>query len=586
MRVTNIIEKIRDIDGAVLREINMGMGVENRLKIEILHKEDYLKWDYFCKRLKEECKTIKVQKRFPFLTFVFPLQETPLKEAVNKFENALDRKFYLIEEPPEINMTIIAKVTNLCNIDCQYCYDRPFREALGHNKIISIDKVDRMIELAAKHAREVTIIWHGGEPTLAGVDFYKRIYEEVFPKYPYACFFTDLQTNGTLIDDNWISLAKKYNIGIGSSYNATNEDLRHTTEDNVLGSKKHNIHNTLDNVKKARDSELPIGVIDVITKENFRNLIDVYEFYKKEGVNSCFNEVHNAGEAEKHDFLFMTKEEQEEYTEIMSKYFAHWARDIDDGCYTDRFASEYIQILFTGSSNVCHNSSHCVNHWVGVNSNGDIFPCDRALRDKKYRIGNINEFNSFLEAYNSEKYINYADERECKLITYCSKCNIVDYCHGNCPMIDIDENNSAAIPNKYSCQMVHIHLLCAYKALIGLDINECNFILRRFLIENCLFLPDEIPELLEKLGMTKEFKNLDFKSKESDLYSKEFELFRAINSPKQEYKLSCKMTGIMDYSLEENVIDDRFDRAVGMIKARAESLEKNIKSVDKEVLLG
>ena len=46
------------------------------------------------------------------------------------------------------------------------------------------------------------------------------------------------------------------------------------------------------------------------------------------------------------------------------------------------------------------------------------------------------------------------------------------------------------------------------------------------------------------------------------------------------------MTGIMDYSLEENVIDDRFDRAVGMIKARAESLEKNIKSVDKEVLLG
>ena len=586
MRVTNIVEKIRDIDGTVLREINVGMGVENRLKIEILHREDYLKWDYFCKRLKEECKTIKVQKRFPFITFVFPLQETPLKEAIKKFEESLDRKYFLIEEPPEMNMTIIAKVTNLCNIDCQYCYDRPFREALGHNKIISFDKVDRMVELASKYAREITLIWHGGEPTLAGVDFYKKIYDEILPKYPYASFVTDIQTNGTLIDEKWVELAKKYDIGVGSSYNATNEDLRHTTEDNALGSRKHNIHSTFENIKNAEKLGLPIGVIDVITKENFRNLIDVYEFYKKEGITSCFNEVHNSGEAEKHDFLFMTKEEQAEYTEVMSKYFAYWARDIDDKCFTDRFASEYIQILFTGNSNVCHNGSQCLNCWVGINSNGDIFPCDRALKDKKYRIGNINDFNSFLEVYNSEKYSNYACERESKLNAFCSRCDIVDYCHGNCPMIDIDENNSAAIPNKYSCQMIHIHLLCAYRALIGLDINECNYILRRFLIANCLFLPNEIPKLLELLGLSQEFKALDFNSKKLTLHSKEFELFSVINSPKNEYKLDCNMTGvIMEYALKDNDIDNRFEKAADMIKARAKSLEKNIKSVDKGCLL-
>ena len=118
-------------------------------------------------------------------------------------------------------------------------------------------------------------------------------------KFDYICAVHNETGTGLLNDIKKIGkLAKKYNIGIGSSYNATNEDLRHTTEDNILGSKKHNIHNTLDNVKKARDSKLPIGVIDVITKENFRNLIDVYEFYKKEGINSCFNEVHNAGEAD------------------------------------------------------------------------------------------------------------------------------------------------------------------------------------------------------------------------------------------------------------------------------------------------
>lgn len=576
MRVTNIIEKIRDIDGVLLKEINIGMGLENRLKIEILHKEDYLKWSYFCKRVNEDCKTIKVQKRYPFLTFVFPLQETALAEAATKFEKALGRKFYLIEEPYQECITIIAKITNLCNIDCQYCYDRPFREVLGHNKIMSMDKLEKMIELAAKHARDVMIVWHGGEPTLAGVDYYKKIYEEIFLKYPYATFHTDLQTNGTLIDEKWVELAKKYEMGIGSSYNATQENLRHTTEDNILGSKEHNIHNTLANVKKANDLGLPIGIIDVITKENYKNMIDVYEFYKKECIQSCFNEVHNSGEAEKHDFLFITKEEQTEYTEVISTYFAYWARDIDDRCYADRFASEYIQILFTGQSNVCHNSSHCVNRWAGVNSNGDIYPCDRALKDKKYRIGNINEFDSFLEVYNSEKYNNYVKERESKLNTYCSKCDIVDYCHGNCPMIDIDENNSAAIPNKYSCQMVRIHLLCAYKALMGLSIEECNHILRRFLIKNCLFLPSEIPELIEKLGLSSEFSSIDLKPDNATLESKAFELFRAINSPKDKYKLNDKMVILPELDASESIVDDRFERAIKMISARAESLKKSL----------
>ena len=70
-----------------------------------------------------------------------------------------------------------------------------------------------------------------------------------------------------------------------------------------------------------------------------------------------------------------------------------------------------------------------------------------------------------------------------------------------------------------------------------------------------------------------------FFKEETDLYSKEFEMFRTINSPKEKYKLACKMTGIMDYSLADTVVDDRFDRAVKMIKARADSL---FKSIDKE----
>lgn len=134
-----------------------------------------------------------------------------------------------------------------------------------------------------------------------------------------------------------------------------------------------------------------------------------------------------------------------------------------------------------------------------------------------------------------------------------------------------------------TCQTPNIPLLCAYKALIGLNIEDCNHILRRFLIKNCLFLPDEIPQLIEKLGLSEKFDSVDFKSDNVSLYNKEFEMFKTINSPKDEYKLLCGPQDIKQATYPDAVIvDDRFERAVDIIKERAKSLENDLKIVDME----
>lgn len=575
MNTSNIIKEINSIEGIVLKEANFGIGSENRLTIHILNKKDYLKWEYFIERMKEHKVNIKVKKRYPAVTFVFPSPNETFKEALCSFEEILQKKYYLIEKPAKDSVTIIAKVTNLCNLDCQYCYDKPFRDKLGHNGIIPFEKLDKVMDMASKYAKSVTFIWHGGEPTLVGVDYVRRFFDEVLPKYPYADYEISMQTNGTLLDEEWFRLAKEKKLDLGSSYNATQEDLRHTKEDNALGSEQHNIFSVLENIKAAKKHDITTGVIDVMTKENHKRLIDIYEFYKREGVDACFNEIHNAGEAEKHDFLFLTKKDIQSYDEVATEYFTHWVNDKDEEAFVDRYASEYIRLLLTGDSTVCHNSGRCLKRWMGINSNGDIYPCDRALGEK-YRMGNIDEINSFNELYSSPQYIRYNSERLDKITATCSLCNIYAYCKGNCPMQDIDEHNSAAIANKYSCQMMKMNLLCAYKALLNTDINKCNPYMRNFLIKKCLFLPQEIPALIERLGLTEEFGPLDFSMNTAMLTSREFEVFTIFNPPDIELQLVDKYIDISQTDIHYQD-DDRLERAITYMKKRAKDFTESLK---------
>ena len=331
----------------------------------------------------------------------------------------------------------------------------------------------------------------------------------------------------------------------------------------------------LANIEEARKHNVSIGVIDVLTKENHHKVIDIYEFYKKIGVNACFNEIHKAGEATQHDLLFETREEIEMYEKNTAAYFAYWINDQDERHFADRYASHYIQLLMIGDGGVCNYSGRCIYHWVGLNSNGDLYPCDRPL-GPKYRIGNIIEFDSFMDVFSTPAYQRYAVERSTKIKESCSQCVVFPYCKGGCPMKDIDENRTAAKPNGYACRITKANLLSAYRALHMTDIETCNASMRTFLITNCLFLPKEIPVLLEKLGITGRFPNLHYDADTASFSSTEFEVFQAINSPNSEDQL-CLDLDYDERSLGSyhgpRMEDNRFERAIELLKEKAEYLQ-------------
>ena len=142
-------------------------------------------------------------------------------------------------------------------------------------------------------------------------------------------------------------------------------------------------------------------------------------------------------------------------------------------------------------------------------------------------------------------------------------------------MKDIDEHETAEKPNQYACKMMKINLMCAYKALHRTTIDTCNSSMRRFLIANCLYLPKEIPGLLEALDIKGKFPNLSYEVERASFTSPEFKMFQAINSPDRNDYL------VPDLDLNERTLgtysgnkgeDTRLERTKELLKKRSESL--------------
>lgn len=560
-RIYSMLLSIEDISTV----LNSGDG-----EIEILIKpENRMKWAYFNEKVEDEIPMLGIVVEEAKLRYLFPLDRHQKELAIKKFEEILEKKYYLIEKPPAVTLTIICKVTNLCNLDCKYCYDRPFRDKLGHNRNLTLEELDKLLDMATRHAEEVDWIFHGGEPTLVGADYYRKFFSDIVPKYPYAKFDFAIQTNGTLLDREWFELSKETGLNIGSSYSAKSEDHRHTKNDNESVKKGENIFDVIPKLKQAKEMDLDIGVIDVVTKSNMPDMIGRYEFYKAEKIDVAFNNVEETGEAENFSFIFKTGKEKRFYLESATEYFTYWLNDKDENCINERYAAMYAQLLLTGECGTCNFGCECQTRWIGVNSNGDIYPCDRPLGEK-YRIGNLNDFTSFVEVFATEKYKRFIDERYHKKQNYCSKCFVRSYCKSGCPLVDIDKHDSAAFPNRYSCTMMKLNLTAMYRALMNTDIESCNNFMKEFITANTCVLPKEIPEVLKKMGLDNCFPNLQWDSSSGKLNSTEFQLFRAFNTPDAENRLTGEVyeIGKCEEEAEAMGSEDRLSRVVELFEEK------------------
>ncbi len=407
------------------------------------------------------------------------------------------------------NWSLLVKPTCDCNINCEYCFASAERKK-NKDKVMTVELVEHIAKLAGEHAENIQWIWHGGEPTLVGAEWYRKV-QTIFYKYFRTKYDQKMQSNGTLIDDSWFELLEDYDIAIGISFDAFNQNTR-TSHKYVL-----------EIIKKLEEANGGAGVIAVITSNNYNRMIELYEYFKRNlNCQPAFNQIFTT-DPDKNGLRISP----EEYKKAFAYFYQYWLFDTSDIARAERTAMSATHHVIGNREHVCTNTD-CRLNWLGVSPVGEIYPCDRQFNES-YSMGYIQDYASIAEIYESENFRKYYYEVEERFKNHCEPCGYGDYCKGGCNANAVEATGSAAGIDKVYCQIFKQRFDIVYNILRKVDLyrDKINKNLFHLFATHPFFPVLEIKQFLASLGYSTEW---DYTPTGKEmLNSTEFKIFRVFN---------------------------------------------------------
>lgn len=301
---------------------------------------------------------------------------------------------------------------------------------------MSFDTLRKIFSATIPYYDEVRFIWHGGEPTSMGKAFYKeviRLQKEINKNNTKIT--NSIQSNLTLLDCGFAKFLIENGFKIGSSFDGTKNDLT-----------RFNSQKILDGRKIVTDNGGRVGFICVVQRKNIDNLIEDYEWFKKNHINYTLNQ-YMATPPYENDELFVPTEH---YIKRICELYDYWAKDV--GCNINiSYFEDFIDYHLFGKKYLCCYNS-CLGKHIGVQYNGDIYNCNRDF-PKEYSFGNIHDYTDIHQCFESagfENLVKKAVERR----NYCKEnCEIYDFCNGGCNSTSL-MGGDISRGNKYVCDTI------------------------------------------------------------------------------------------------------------------------------------
>lgn len=289
--------------------------------------------------------------------------------------------------------------------------------------------ISQIVALCHRKRREaLTLIWHGGEPLLWGIDNYRRIFDFAEKHNESMHIKQCVQTNLSLIDEEYIKLFKEHKVKIGFSLDGT-KPINDAQRLAINGKGTFDI--IMNKVRMCKAAGLNIGCILVGSKNFKGHISEVYDFLCENNLNFKFNPLFNAGEAVNAGTSIAIS--PEEYAEMAIELFDLWYYDKEHALKETTFID--IASYFaskTKRSQGCMFSANCQNSFMAVSPYGDIFPCGRFCEtDTRYSYGNITRESLETIVSNIKKTEIYARGKHIENSS-CAKCKYFQLCHGGC----------------------------------------------------------------------------------------------------------------------------------------------------------
>jgi uncharacterized protein len=332
-----------------------------------------------------------------------------------------------------------------CNLNCTYCY------YLEKTKLYPAIKEPAMTEellenftrqfIEAHQVPVVTFTWQGGEPTLRGLDFFRKAIQ-LQQKYSGGKKIENaFQTNGTRLNDDWCKLFTDNNILVGISIDGAEHNHDHYRRTFSGGTTYKRVMKGIELLHKHK---VEFNTLSVVNDYNVHFASETYRFLKN--IGSGFMQFLPVVE---HTAEGISKEKLQLIAPIHSKKvkvtlwsvgsvdYGKFLIDIYDEWVRNDVAKYYVQIFDATLANfVGENPGLCVfNETCGdalvMEHNGDLFSCDHFVYPE-YFIGNVTEI-SLIELVKSQQQFDFGISKRNSLPQYCLRCEVSYACHGECP---------------------------------------------------------------------------------------------------------------------------------------------------------
>lgn len=314
---------------------------------------------------------------------------------------------------------VIIRPTERCNLSCRYCYSMTSSDVEIMNEQVLEDAIQKILGFY----HQVTFVWHGGESTLAGVDFFRKAME-MQKKYRAdgQKIINEIQTNGTLIDGEWADFFKEHSFFVGVSIDGPKEinDAVRIDADSA-----GTFDRIMNGVGILRENGINVAGISVVAKHNVASIDKIFDFYEENDIPLNINPFISSGQGSVFaDQLLITPSE---FSNAMIKLFDRWFENPAIKIY-DFY--KIIKSFFTGTNNICCYSGKCSSEYISVCPNGDVYPCGRWAGEKKFLMGNIvtESLDEIVHSRPAQEILGRG-----KLLEECHDCQWLEICNGGCP---------------------------------------------------------------------------------------------------------------------------------------------------------
>ena len=329
---------------------------------------------------------------------------------------------------------------SLCNLGCDYCYYLDKAEIYGGREPrMSPEMLETAIRgyIEANDVPEVTFIWHGGEPMVLGLDFYRKAMAFQQRYAGGKTIRNTLQTNGTLITREWARFFKEHDFLLGVSLDGP-RDIHDKFRRDKGGAP------TFDKVMRGielLDAEgVPFNTMSTVNAACEGRGLEVYRFLK--GIGSRYQQflpvVEHILKGPRPRIvdpdtpgavLARWSVSDVGFGRFLCDIFDEWVRQDVGACFVNLFDA-----TLAGWCGVppgtCAYADTCGDNAI-LEHNGDLYPCDHFVYPK-YRLGNIRE-HSIAELMDAEKMVQFGLAKRTALPRRCRACEYVQLCHGECP---------------------------------------------------------------------------------------------------------------------------------------------------------